>query len=333
MDRVALEKLETEYLAVVPIAERLGVCIQDQVGILLSKNAVSLGVPMEHRVKTWLSLSEKIDRKLLQIASIKEIADLVGLRTILLFKRDISRVCELIERTFVVVSKEDTGERLTDTQFGYTSLHYSIVLPDSWYSVPTFCDFSGLQVEIQIRTLAQHIWAAASHKLQYKSEKNVPAPIRRTIYRVSALLETVDLEFERVLSEREQYVGSLDKQRPEETLNVDMLTAILTELLPTAHRDLDEPEPYADLMDNLVELGVTTAAGVRSLVAKNIDYALRRDKELVEEVVSGKVQAPESMDRIARGVFCTHVGLTRLMLANEFGDVAKEILTRPRKKG
>lgn len=103
-------------------------------------------------------------------------------------------------------------------------------------------------------------------------------------------------------------------------------------MLPAEHRDTDEPEPYADLMDNLFELGVTTAAGVKSLVAKNIEYALRRDKELVEKVTSGKVEVPESMDRIARGVFCTHVGLTRLMLSNQFGDAANEILMRPRKR-
>lgn len=59
---------------------------------------------------------------------------------------------------------------------------------------------SGLKAEVQVRTVTQHVWAAASHVLQYKQEASVPLPVRRSIYRVSALLETVDLEFERVLS-------------------------------------------------------------------------------------------------------------------------------------
>jgi ppGpp synthetase/RelA/SpoT-type nucleotidyltranferase len=66
--------------------------------------------------------------------------------------------------------------------------------------------------ELQLRTLAQHIWAVASHKLQYKREASVPVPIRRSINRVSALLEMVDLEFDRVLLEREQYVPATRDQ-------------------------------------------------------------------------------------------------------------------------
>jgi len=329
MDRDAIKRLEADYLSIYPVAERLALCIQDQVSALLTKNGISLGVPMERRVKTWPSITEKIDRKLLQVESIREITDLVGLRAILLFRRDIDRVCDLIEQTFVVSSKEDTGERLADTQFGYSSLHYSIALPGSWYSVPTFCDFNGLLLEIQIRTLAQHIWAAASHKLQYKSEKNVPSQIMRSIYRVSALLETVDLEFERVLTERENYISSLNEQQPEEKLNVDLLTAILTELLPADNQIADEP--YADLMDDLVDLGITTAAGLKDLIAKNLEYALRRDKEIIAEIESGKVAAPESMDRVANDVFCAHVGLTRIMLTKEYGAKASELYKRPRK--
>jgi ppGpp synthetase/RelA/SpoT-type nucleotidyltranferase len=30
----------------------------------------------------------------------------------------------------------------------------------------------GLRAEVQVRTTAQHIWAAASHKLQYKHEES-----------------------------------------------------------------------------------------------------------------------------------------------------------------
>ena len=88
----------------------------------------------------------------------------------------------------------------------YQSLHYIIRIPKHWLKVSTFADLGELKAEIQLRTLAQHIWAATSHKLQYKHEDSVPPPIRRSIYRVSALLETVDLEFERVLAERGTYI-------------------------------------------------------------------------------------------------------------------------------
>ena len=81
-------------------------------------------------------------------------------------------------------------------------------MPDDWLNVPTFREFKGLRAELQIRTLAQQLWAAASHKLQYKRESSVPYPIRRSIHRVAALLETVDLELERVLSERDPHLSN-----------------------------------------------------------------------------------------------------------------------------
>jgi putative GTP pyrophosphokinase len=320
MDDTTLKKLETEYISVCSVAEKLSLCIQEQVGILLAKNAISLGVPMECRVKTWPSIKEKIDRKQLQYISIKDINDLVGLRTILLFRRDVNRVCDLIEKNFTVLSKEDTSKRLTDTQFGYSSLHYSISFPENWYSIPTFCDFSGFQVEIQIRTLAQHIWAAASHSLQYKTEINVPPPIMRTIYRVSALLETVDLEFDRVLSERERYISSLNIQHLYETLNVDNLIAILNELLPESNKGDDEP--YADLMGNLHDLGIKTVADLRNLIEKNLEYALQQDKEMVAQILSGDDEFAEAtnMNRVRSGIYYIHVGLIRIMLKKKFGD-------------
>ena len=116
---------------------------------------------------------------------------------------------------------------MTEGQFGYQSWHYVIAFPEKWLSVPSLCDFRGLRAELQLRTIAQHLWAAASHKLQYKAESSVPLPIRRSIHRVSALLETVDLEFDRVLQEREDYLKQAASRQPTKPINVDVLAQIL----------------------------------------------------------------------------------------------------------
>src|SRR5690606_25945786 len=104
---------------------------------------------------------------------------------------------------------------------------------------------------------AQHTWAVASPKLQYKHEEGVPPPIRRTIHRVSALLETVDLEFERVLEERGSYIAAAaDNVDLGELLNVDLLKATLSEILPEKNRV--DNEPYADLLVDLLKFKVAS---------------------------------------------------------------------------
>lgn len=98
-------------------------------------------------------------------------------------------------------------------------------------SVPSLNTLGGLAAEIQVRTMAQHIWAASSHVLQHKNESNVPLPVSRSIHRVSALLETVDFELERVLIDRERYSAEINLSS-EEPLNVDSLRKLLDSLLP-----------------------------------------------------------------------------------------------------
>ena len=211
-------QLRSEYSIQSDRARRLRAALCEQIEQILSSHGIALGVPIESRVKTLESSEEKLDRKSLELKSLLELNDLIGIRIILLFRRDIVTVSKLLAETFEVLSTEDTATRLSEAQFGYQSLHHIIRVPKSWLSVPTFFDLGELKTEIQLRTLAQHIWAAASHKLQYKHEESVPPPIRRSIHRVSALLETVDLEFERVLTDRGTYIAEASSNTPKRTI-------------------------------------------------------------------------------------------------------------------
>ncbi len=68
----------------------------------------------------------KLERKRLQVESLYDLQDLIGMRAIVLFKSDLERVETLIKSTFRVFDQEDTGERLDETQFGYQSKHFAI---------------------------------------------------------------------------------------------------------------------------------------------------------------------------------------------------------------
>jgi hypothetical protein len=236
-------------------------------------------------------------------------------------KRDLDRCRKLIEEKLKTIKQEDTASRLDESQFGYQSYHYVIKLPKGWLSIPTFKDFAEYQAEIQIRTIAQHIWAAASHNLQYKQEDNVPKTIRRSIYRVSALLETVDLEFERVLNQREEYVKELKPDTHDEKLNVDLLKEILDVQLPEAN--WKNNDPYSALLQNLSNCEIKKSSELISLIKKQLEAALEKDKEDVKKKLKyfeeeGEMQDERDERAISSGVFYTHVGLVRMMLTKKF---------------
>ncbi|MBC8276096.1 MAG: RelA/SpoT domain-containing protein [Chloroflexi bacterium] len=301
-----------------PLANKYALALREQFEQLLITHDLTLGVPIEYRVKTWDSISEKTERLKLSLSSVRDLDDFIGLRLILLFTRDITKIHELISETFEVIQYEDTGGRLAETQFGYQSVHYAIGLPQSWLKIPSFREFGGLRAEVQVRTLAQHIWATASHKLQYKQATSVPPPVIRSIHRVSAILETVDLEFERVLQERDSYITSIDSSKMDVKLNVDLVQRILDELLPSQNKM--ESEPYANLLQDLLQFDINTAGKLRQLTMSNLDKALEEDRRIVTKRLNSKDFSGTSRERCESGVFYTHVGLAREAAYQQFGE-------------
>ena len=324
MATIKSDKLKKDYESKQASAGRFCSALVEQIKELTSQNNISLAVPIENRVKNWSSINSKIEGSNLKLKDILQLNDLVGIRLILLFKRDLDKCRKLIEQNLKITEKEDTASRLDESQFGYQSYHYVIKLPKKWLSIPTLRDFAKYKAEIQIRTIAQHIWAAASHTLQYKQEDNVPKTVRRSIYRVSALLETVDLEFERVLREREEYVTELKPETQDEPLNVDLLKEILDSHLPIANRTDDEN--YSELIQNISNCEIETSSELISLIKEQLEVALEEDKEAVKEkreyfIKEGEMQDDENDERaIKQGIFFTHAGLVRRMLDWKFGD-------------
>jgi len=318
--RVSLEKLEIEYGAVQSLAKRFSDELVRQLIILLDRDKIPLGFPIESRVKSWESIVEKVKRLSLVLSSVTDLQDLIGIRLVTLFQRDSELICGLISGTFNVIQREDTASRLRGDQFGYSSIHFVISLPEVWLAVPSFSSLPKLKAEIQVRTVAQHLWAAASHILQYKRETNVPEPIRRSIHRASALLETVDLEFERVLKEREVYRRELDLSVSPTALNTDSVGLLLDSLLPAENKD-DDKEDYEELLADLRNFDITTAEQLVDLLKKHRDAILAMEAdEVTRRAKHHDFHGSSDKNRILqKGVFFTHVGLVRCALEREIG--------------
>jgi ppGpp synthetase/RelA/SpoT-type nucleotidyltranferase len=318
-----LKALENEYGAQVICFEDLCVEMVKQIDQLLRDAHINLASPIESRVKTWASIVDKIKRNQIQPKALAEIRDVAGVRTIALFRRDMEPIQKIIESNFKVVHKEDTFTRLRENQFGYGSIHYEVQPPPEWLKIPTLKKLDGLRAEIQVRTSSQHIWAAASHILQYKKVTHVPPPILRTINRVAALLETIDLEFERVLVEREEYTQQISQRKDDIPLNTESLKRLLDAILPSEHRDDLEGEDYADLLDDLLRFNVRTTRKFERIVKKHLKAVIKEDELYVQasihELESGQQPSGTSEERTRRRVYFTHVGLARTALQLEVG--------------
>lgn len=326
MEENKLKSLEFEFIQAKPNLDKFRDSLVIQIEQLLEQNDIALGFPIQNRTKEWSSFSDKIKSGRFTVKkSIYEMQDLVGLRIILLFKPDAQKVIDLIEENLYIVRKYDTISKLKDDQFGYSSIHFVISIPKEWTKVPTFSNMENYTAELQIRTLSQHTWAEASKELQYKSEKNVPKPLLRSIGRISALLETVDFEFERLIAERKSYLQTINSELTNtktSKLNVDNLRAIIDDILPAIYKD--EDEPYSELLNELNYFGIDDTINLIDFLNKNIDEALKFDKKIVDGLKQLKHQ-PELIDtheydyepeRVKLGIYFTHSGLIRQIFEN-----------------
>ncbi len=102
ISELPVDKLQDEYQDKHPLYKKLCSELVTQLQELISEAGVTTAFPIEYRVKTWKSIYEKCQRNNLCPKELGEISDIAGIRIILLFKRDLDKVCEIIEQNFEI---------------------------------------------------------------------------------------------------------------------------------------------------------------------------------------------------------------------------------------
>lgn len=206
---------------------------------IIKKNIDAIGINVsliEARTKSVESFCEKIARDGKSYASpIEDMTDLSGCRIITYYNDELDAVEEMIRTVFFVDEKNSQRKDAIENpkEFGYLSRHFVVALSADRLKLGEYKRFAGMKAEIQVRSVLQHAWAAIEHKLQYKRSEDIPKPLRRKLFQVSALLEMADDQFsyikKKVATLRQEYRADLVSGGIEVPINIESLDVFLEE--------------------------------------------------------------------------------------------------------
>lgn len=194
-----LEEAQSQFLRIRPALEEICSDL-----VLESTNMVRdariVDAEVSGRVKTGGSFSAKVvlKGKDYQPDPLARMTDKVGLRVEVLHLDDIEsirlRVCDGLLGD--VLKEEDKRASLGTRKIGYQGVHFDLRprLPES---VPAEWGV----IELQVRTMAQGVWARADHEIAYKAPIEVPKELQRRLTKMTVFMETFDEEVRRVRNE------------------------------------------------------------------------------------------------------------------------------------
>lgn len=220
------------------------------------------------RAKDIDSLVKKLIKKTNH--SYETLPDKVGARVIVRFRSNIQPCLDLIRKA-VVCAKEDPKDPGED-RVGYQSVHLDGIrlLP----SDPDIVRFphDKFWVELQVRTLAQHLWSEMSHDTVYKNDETVsalPKDIKRRVNLMAGQIEVADREFDR-----------LNGELPSEA-NVQMLKALEHHYYTLSSQSPDV-ELSLQVLDLLLPLYHESVTGI----AERIETFVSKNRAFLEELYS-----------------------------------------------
>jgi ppGpp synthetase/RelA/SpoT-type nucleotidyltranferase len=291
-------------------ADRFRKDVEANLSQLMKQNELVPAV-LESRLKSLDSAVRKVEG--LDIDGVLDLRDFVGLRLVFLLTNEVAKAVELICGKFDRVLLINKGDQLKFNEFGYRAIHIIARLPRAWLSIPNYSDCGQLQFEIQLRTLSQHNYGVASRVLQYKQPEAVPPSVQRSLLRLAAILEIVDLEIERVSQEKLAYsVNAMKNLNLAEPLNVDLIIKILESKLLEKHRVPDDR--YAELFDELIQNDINTTGQLLNLIKEFGETAMALNKRAAKSSVEKDPAYVDKIGKAEQGVYYSQVGLVWNML-------------------
>jgi len=291
-------------------ADRLRKDLEERLSQLMKQNELVPAV-LESRLKSLDSAVPKVEG--LSIDDVMKLEDFVGLRLVFLSTKEVAKAKKIIFGEFDIDSLIKEGKHLKFNEFGYRAIHIIARMPQDLLGLPSYSRFGPLLFEIQLRTLSQHNYEVTSRVLQYRQLRAAPPSVQRSLIRLAAIWELVDLEIERVSQGKLAYsINAMRYLKPEQLLNVDLLIQIVENKLPKEHRVPNDE--YAQLFDELLRNGIDTPDLLLNLIKNFGKTARARNQQVAELYVNKNPAFVDEIGKAESGIYYSQVGLVWNML-------------------
>jgi putative GTP pyrophosphokinase len=278
-----------EYESIRPKYEILTKEIEDTLTLLICNEGIKFRI--ESRTKSVESFAEKLTRKSYD-NPLHNVTDFSGVRVVVDSLDDVTKVCILIQREFEIDVERsvDKSRGLEPNEFGYLSKQFVLKLAQK-SEMPCYTEIKDMYAEVQVRTALQHTWASIEHSLNYKSKITIPDELKRSLFRLSALFEIADKEFNSIIQQRENLVKGYGVKTSEQNLNTelndDSLCAYIYDsegLSNIAHRlehecgwdtIADYSKDLTDCIQTARRIGVNTVQELDLILNRTTDWAWR----------------------------------------------------------
>jgi ppGpp synthetase/RelA/SpoT-type nucleotidyltranferase len=241
-----LEEARRQWMAERPQYEELGL----EIAGALQREIRRAGIWAE--VKCRVKEVDSLIRKLIMKPehTYGSLGDKVGVRVIVRYRDEIDLILRIAQEVLNVSDIENTIDRLRPDVVGYRSVH-AVVKFRAGSSGASHFPPDRFWAELQVRTLAQHLWAEMAHATVYKNDETLqplPNVLKRRIYILAGVVELADEEFNRIereiplmpelniLKALERNHYKLTVRRGDSELSLDVIRL----LLPLYQRQLSE---------------------------------------------------------------------------------------------
>ncbi len=179
---------------------------------------------VDGRTKTVASYANKLDTVKYSRDRMK---DLTGVRIVGYVKSDVKKIEKIIRSHFTIDESEtkDKSKELKPDQFGYRGIHFIGTFSNNRKNLTEYRKFSGMRIEIQIKTILEHTWAQIEHDRNYKY-KTIPEDLQRGFSQTAGLLEVADEMFETI----SKSIDSTDKEFKRKTKSKKLKTIKISPL-------------------------------------------------------------------------------------------------------
>ena len=224
------QKLQEQYDALLPSYIAALEVFQARLKGALGASGVHFTI--KYRVKTFASYYGKLLKRKTGEKHTGEaipIHDILGTRIVCPFLDDIEVVENRLREAFSVQEIERKGAERTFREFGYSSTHLLIEIPDDIRE--RYPDLNLKIAEVQVRTFLQDAWAEVEHELIYKNSNSITPmdePLRRKLAALNANLSLSDDIFQEIRDYQRRLHGELNKRRHSFTAQLEEIKPGLT---------------------------------------------------------------------------------------------------------